>query len=106
MTTVKGAYSASMWLCEKSVILSHRSFLEIVLSSVMRKVISQMNEEQKYQVIKVLMDHGGNKQRVALKSGVSMLVCCRSRTGGANAVYPCPDPGSFIHAPLQTLLPM
>ena len=93
-------------LCEKSVILSHRSFLEIALPSVMRKVISQMNEEQKHQVIKVLMDHGGNKQHVALKSGVSMLVCCRSRTGGVNAVYPCPDPGSFIHAPLQTLLPM
>lgn len=72
----------------------------------MRKISLRMNEKQKHQVIKVLMDHGDNKQRVALKSGVSMLVCCRSRTGGVNAVYPCPDPGSFIHAPLQTLLPM
>ena len=72
----------------------------------MRKISLRMNEEQRYQVIKESMDHGGNKQRVALKSGVSMLVCCRSRTGGANAVYPCFDSGSFIHAPLQTLLPM
>ena len=72
----------------------------------MRKVSLRMNEEQRYQVIKESMDYGGNKQRVALKSGVSMLVCCRSRTGGVNAVYPCPDLGSFIHAPLQTLLPM
>ncbi len=38
----------------------------------MRKISLRMNEEQKYQVIKVLMDHGGNKQRVAVKSGVTV----------------------------------
>ena len=43
----------------------------------MRKISLRMNEEQKYQVIKVLMDHGGNKQRVAVKSGVTVLTVNR-----------------------------
>lgn len=58
----------------------------------MRKVSLRMNEEQKYQAIKELMDHGGNKQRAALKLGVSVrtvnryIAACR-RKGKAAFVH-------------------
>ena len=38
----------------------------------MRKVELRMNEEKKYEVIKELVDHGGNKKRAALKLGISI----------------------------------
>lgn len=38
----------------------------------MRKVILKMNEQEKYNVIKELVDHNGNKKRAALKLGVSI----------------------------------
>lgn len=37
----------------------------------MRKVELRMKEQNKYEVIKELVDHGGNKERVALKLGIS-----------------------------------
>lgn len=37
----------------------------------MRKVLLRMKEMEKYQKIKELVDHGGNKKRVALKLGLS-----------------------------------
>ena len=38
----------------------------------MRKVELRMNEQRKYEEIKNLVDHGGNKKRVALKLGISV----------------------------------
>ena len=37
----------------------------------MRKVELRMKEKDKYDVIKELVEHGGNKDRVALKLGIS-----------------------------------
>ena len=37
----------------------------------MRKVELRMKEKNKYEIIKELVDHGGNKERVALKLGIS-----------------------------------
>ena len=51
-----------------------------------------MNEEQKYQVIKVLMDHGGNKQRVALKLGVAVRTVNRYI-----AAYKRKGKAAFVH---------
>ena len=57
-----------------------------------------MNEEQKYQAIKELVDHGGNKQRVALKLGVSVrtvnrcIAACKSK--GKAALFMGTDPPS------------
>ena len=38
----------------------------------MRKVILRMNEQNKYEVIKELVDHKGNKKQAALKLGLSV----------------------------------
>ena len=38
----------------------------------MRKVDLRMNEQRKYEAIKNLVDHEGNKKRVALKLGISV----------------------------------
>ena len=38
----------------------------------MRKVILRMKEQNKYEVIKELVDHNGNKQRAALELGLSV----------------------------------
>lgn len=38
----------------------------------MRKVNLRMNELRKYEVIKELVDHSGNKKHVALKLGLSV----------------------------------
>ena len=38
----------------------------------MRKVELRMNEEYKYNVIKELVDHNGNKNRAAMKLGLSI----------------------------------
>ena len=38
----------------------------------MRKVILRMKEQNKYDVIKELVDHDGNKRRAALKLGLSV----------------------------------
>ena len=35
----------------------------------MRKVLLNMNEQQKYEIIKSLVEHNGNKDRAALKLG-------------------------------------
>jgi hypothetical protein len=37
----------------------------------MRKVILRMNEQKKYEIIKELVDHNGNKNKAALKLGIS-----------------------------------
>ena len=38
----------------------------------MRKVELRMNEMKKYLEIKNLVDHGGNKERIALKLGITV----------------------------------
>ena len=38
----------------------------------MRKVILRMNELEKYEKIKELVDHGGNKKRVAQTLGITV----------------------------------
>lgn len=38
----------------------------------MRKVNLRMNEQNKYEVIKELVDHNGNKKHAALKLGLSV----------------------------------
>ena len=38
----------------------------------MRKVELRMNELLKYETIKDLVEHGGNKKRVALKLGITV----------------------------------
>lgn len=38
----------------------------------MRKVELRMNELEKYKRIKELVEHGGNKKRVALKLGITV----------------------------------
>jgi transcriptional regulator with PAS, ATPase and Fis domain len=38
----------------------------------MRKVILRMKEQEKYEIIKELVDHNGNKLRAAEKLGVSV----------------------------------
>lgn len=38
----------------------------------MRKVILRMKEQNKYEVIKELVDHNGNKKHAALKLGLSV----------------------------------
>ncbi len=37
----------------------------------MRKVLLRMNEQQKYEIIKELVDHEGNKNKAALKLNLS-----------------------------------
>ena len=37
----------------------------------MRKAVLRMNEKEKYDVIKELVDHNGNKNRAAKKLGLS-----------------------------------
>ena len=39
---------------------------------IIRKVVLNMNEQNKYDVIKSLVDHNGNKQRAALKLGITV----------------------------------
>ena len=38
----------------------------------MRKVLLRMKEQEKYERIKELVDHGGNKKRVALELSLSV----------------------------------
>ena len=38
----------------------------------MRKVILRMKEQEKYVKIKELVDHGGNKKRIALELGITV----------------------------------
>lgn len=38
----------------------------------MRKVNLSMNEQKKYEIIKSLVDHHGNKKRVAVQLGCSL----------------------------------
>ena len=38
----------------------------------MRKVILRMKEQEKYEVIKELVDHNGNKDRAAQKLGITV----------------------------------
>lgn len=38
----------------------------------MRKVILRMKEQEKYEKIKELVDHGGNKKRIALELGITV----------------------------------
>ncbi len=38
----------------------------------MRRVILRLKEQEKYEKIKELVDHGGNKNRVALELGITV----------------------------------
>ena len=42
----------------------------------MRKVDLRMNELEKYNVIKELVDHNGNKKRAALRLGITVRQMC------------------------------
>jgi uncharacterized membrane protein len=58
----------------------------------MRKVELRMNEQEKYEVIKSLVDHGGNKTRAALRLGLSRSSIYRMIKG-----YEEEGKGYFVH---------
>ncbi|HIR48452.1 MAG TPA: transposase, partial [Candidatus Faecimonas gallistercoris] len=58
----------------------------------MRKVELRMNEQRKYEEIKNLVDHGGNKKRVALKLGISIRQVNR-----LTIIYKEKGKASFVH---------
>lgn len=69
----------------------------------MRKVILRMNELEKYNVIKELVDHGGNKKHAALKLGISVrqvnrLIITYKEKGKAGFVH-----GNRSKKPAKTL---
>lgn len=57
--------SVSIWLCLKYVVIY------VTWGDNMRKVELRMNELLKYETIKELVDHKGNKNRAAQKLGIS-----------------------------------
>ena len=64
----------------------------------MRKVELRMKEQKKYDVIKELVDHNGNKERAALKLGITV------RQVNRLIIIPklplcCADP--YMHLPLD-----
>ena len=69
----------------------------------MRKVELRMNEQNKYDVIKELVDHNGNKKRAALKLGiterqVNRLIIKYKENGKSSFVH-----GNRGHAPAKAL---
>ena len=58
----------------------------------MRKVELRMNEQRKYEEIKNLVDHGGNKKRVSLKLGLSVRQVNRLIT-----IYKEKGKSGFVH---------
>ena len=69
----------------------------------MRKVELRMNEQEKYEVIKELVDHNGNKNRAALKLGISKrqidrLIIKYKENGKSGFVH-----GNRGHAPSKAL---
>ena len=69
----------------------------------MRKVELRMNEQNKYDTIKELVDHNGNKKRAALKLGiterqVNRLIIKYKENGKSSFVH-----GNRGHAPAKAL---
>lgn len=69
----------------------------------MRKVELRMNEQQKYEVIKELVDHNGNKNRASKKLGISRrqvdrLIIKYKEKGKAGFVH-----GNRTHKPINAL---
>ena len=69
----------------------------------MRKVILRMKEQEKYVKIKELVDHGGNKDRVALKLGIS-----KRQVNRLIIIYKEKGKSGFVHGnrsikPISTL---
>ena len=69
----------------------------------MRKVKLRMKEQEKYDVIKELVDHGGNKERAALKLGISVrqinrLIIIYKEKGKSGFVH-----GNRHRKPISTL---
>ena len=69
----------------------------------MRKVKLRMKEKNKYKVIKELIDHGGNKDRVALKLGIS-----KRQVNRLIIIYKEKGKSGFVHGnrsrkPISTL---
>ncbi len=58
----------------------------------MRKVELRMNEQEKYEVIKELVDHNGNKNRAAEKLGIS-----RRQIDRLIIIYKEKGKSGFIH---------
>ena len=58
----------------------------------MRKVTLSMNEQEKYEIIKSLVDHNGNKERAALKLG-----CTRRHVNRLIQKYISDGKSAFIH---------
>ena len=69
----------------------------------MRKVELRMNEQEKYEVIKELVDHNGNKNRASKKLGISRRqidrLIIKYKEGGKSAFVH----GNRGHAPSKTL---
>ena len=69
----------------------------------MRKVELRMNEQKKYDVIKELVDHNGNKNRASKKLGISRrqidrLIIKYKEKGKAGFVH-----GNRTHKPINAL---
>jgi hypothetical protein len=69
----------------------------------MRKVILRMNEQEKYEKIKYLVDHHGNKQRVAIELSLTLrqvnrLINLYNKNGKAGFVH-----GNRLKKPVNTL---
>ena len=69
----------------------------------MRKVELRMNEQEKYEVIKELVDHNGNKNRASKKLGISRrqvdrLIIKYKEKGKAGFVH-----GNRNHKPINAL---
>ena len=69
----------------------------------MKEVKLRMNEQEKYEVIKELVDHNGNKNRASKKLGISRRqidrLIIKYKEGGKSAFVH----GNRGHAPSKTL---
>lgn len=69
-----------------------QSYIIIHRCGFMRKVELIMNEKRKYEIIKELVDHNGNKNRAAMKPGIS-----RRQIDRLIIKYKEKDKSAFIH---------
>ena len=65
----------------------------------MRKVILRMKEQEKYEVIKELVDHNGNKNRAGKKLGIS-----RRQIDRLIIIYKEKGKAGFIVINIKTLI--
>lgn len=69
----------------------------------MRRVELRMNEKEKYEIIKELVDHNGNKNRASKKLGISRRqidrLIIKYKEGGKSAFVH----GNRVHVPSKAL---